>query len=51
MLSKIKNHGSRVFLPNGKWLEHDEETTLPTPTAKMLAMVNPNIEIIKKKTK
>lgn len=43
---KIRNNGPRVFMQNGHWLERGEEVTLPADQARLLLMINPNIEKI-----
>lgn len=46
MLSKIKNHGNRIFLPSGIWLEKGAEAKVTLSEARLLAATNPNIEIL-----
>lgn len=46
MLGRIKNHGNRVFLPSGIWLEKGAEAKVPAWEAKLMAQTNPDIELI-----
>lgn len=46
MLARIKNHGNKIFLQNGIWLETGAEARIPVWEAKLLAMTNSKIEIL-----
>lgn len=49
MLKQIKNHGNKIFLPCGRWLDKDEETTVTEPEAYVLSKTNKDIEILAEK--
>lgn len=49
MLKQIKNHGNKIFLPCGRWLDKDEETTVTAPEAYVLSKTNKDIEILAEK--